>query len=160
MAILNSVSASPTILARVSTAQSFGLTLPQCREHFYKLLMEQGQLLEDAEMGSDEALRAHELMSEFFACLHYLDECIEGHKQPVPEQNAMQVASTSISRTVGELRTMLNKIEAAWTGQDTEFLGNFNDMPLCIIKDDGIHNTCVAFFQAEHGLLIETEERA
>jgi hypothetical protein len=56
--------------------------------------------------------------------------------------------------TVGELRKMLDDMEANWTEEDDKYLGKFNDQSLyCLHPQEGI-DTAYAHFSGEFGLIL------
>lgn len=66
--------------------------------------------------------------------------------------NAMQTAQETKPTTIGELKEYLAALEAAWTEQEEEYLGRFDDQALYLDTDGGI---AYASFQyvAEFGLV-------
>ena len=65
---------------------------------------------------------------------------------------AMKIASDSAPTTIGELQQYLNELEAAWSLQDIQYIGEFKEQTLHGTTGMGV---CSAKYQlhAEHGLI-------
>lgn len=71
------------------------------------------------------------------------------------KMNAMQLAVSKSPTTVGELLQYLEELKAAWSEDDTEFLGSFESQSLCFATQDGININAVATYYACYGLVIK-----
>jgi hypothetical protein len=52
--------------------------------------------------------------------------------------NAMQIAGNSSPKTIGELQAYLAALEAAWTEEDSVYLGEFKNQPLYLGTPEGL----------------------
>lgn len=152
MAILNAlVRATPTVIARVSTLESVGMSLSESREHFKKLRADARH-----QAGSDDMYKAQlgrELLDEYDTCIEYIDECLViRKKEEISKMNAMQYAAEFNALTVGELMHMLEELQSRWTDEDTEFLGELKNMPVCVGNGKGITKSNFKLIP-EHGLV-------
>lgn len=71
--------------------------------------------------------------------------------------NAMQIAGACSPRTVGELQTYLAALEAAWTEEDSDYLGEFKNQPLYLGTSKGL-TLAEATFNGCFGLIITDTE--
>ena len=71
--------------------------------------------------------------------------------------NAMQIAADQKPTTIGQLKQYLAALEAAWTEEDEEYLGSFDDQALYLDTGNGM---AYAVFQyiAEFGLVAWEED--
>lgn len=67
--------------------------------------------------------------------------------------NAMQLASRAKPKTLGELRAFLNALEKAWTEQDSQYLGRFEDQPLYLCAEGQGVAHAVYEYHGEFGLI-------
>ena len=66
--------------------------------------------------------------------------------------NAHQLGMINKPQTIGELRSLLDQMEAAWSEEDTLYLGIFNDQGLYVSTDQGIDRSYMQF-HGEFGLI-------
>jgi hypothetical protein len=59
--------------------------------------------------------------------------------------------------TIGDLKNYLFELEAAWTDEDTEYLGSFDSQELHISTEDGIAHGYVEY-HGEFGLIMFVKE--
>ena len=66
--------------------------------------------------------------------------------------NSMQIANENKPKTIGELKKYLADLEASWTDEDKQYLGEFDDQYLYIDTPQGV---AYAYFQyhGEFGLI-------
>jgi hypothetical protein len=60
--------------------------------------------------------------------------------------NAMQIASASYPKTIGELKEYISNMEKSWSEEDTHYLGKFNDQKLYIDTGKGIAQGFVQYY--------------
>jgi len=65
---------------------------------------------------------------------------------------AMKVASDSAPTTIGELQKYLANLEAAWSAEDVQYLGEFKDQPIYYADERGI-GAAKCGYTAEFGLV-------
>lgn len=75
----------------------------------------------------------------------------------VEYSKAMKIATSSTPATVGELLQYLEELKAAWSEDDTEFLGSFESQTLCIATHDGIAKA-IAKYDAFFGVVLHTKK--
>ena len=68
--------------------------------------------------------------------------------------NALQIAKASKPTTIGELLAYLQAMEAAWTEQDTQYLGTFENQPLYCLHPEGGIAHAYGTYLAEFGLTL------
>ena len=66
--------------------------------------------------------------------------------------NAHQIASSRTPKTIGELKQYLADMEAQWNGEDTMYLGEFDNQTLHVATDKGIA-LCHVQYRGEFGLI-------
>lgn len=67
--------------------------------------------------------------------------------------NAMQIASNSKPQTIGELIQYLQALKDAWTPEDAQYLGQFEDQPLYLGVDQQGIGRAFMQYHAEFGLI-------
>jgi hypothetical protein len=66
--------------------------------------------------------------------------------------NAMNIASKSAPTTIGELQEYLADLEASWSAQDIQYLGEFKDQSIYCADERGI-GAAKCGYTAEFGLV-------
>lgn len=70
--------------------------------------------------------------------------------------SAVIVANNRRPQTMGELLEYLQELKAAWTEEDAQYLGKFEDQALYLETESGV-SQAVSGYYAEFGLVIWSE---